>query len=250
LRSIIYTTLALVFCLIAPTAAAKDKSPMAVKTFNGFSEVRSELLNFMGGAKKRIWLSSNYLTDGDLVSALYIAKYRKLDVQVLLGKRKSNFYMSRLNFLKNQKIPVSIEPRSFPTSGQSAVLVDDNLLVINGDLNFLNKNYKYKSYVASHDYRGEYVTAFAKATSQPIPARAIPRPLVGRPRNQNTTTTATATPSTKNPWKKPTPTARERFYFRAYGKDGSYNYDRTAKETVAPSGVPTRLPSVPLYKKK
>src|SRR4051812_1521271 len=69
----------------------------APRRFESFSDLRNEVLDYISGATQRIWLVTPYLTDGEIVSALYVAQYRKLDVKVLLGRGKANSYMSRLS---------------------------------------------------------------------------------------------------------------------------------------------------------
>src|SRR5688572_28404829 len=94
-----------------PRASAAT-TEASVISFTTFAELRAYMLDAISGASKRIWLTTDYLTDGEIVSALYVARYRKLDVQVLFGRAKANFYMSRLAYLKNQNIPVFLQPPS------------------------------------------------------------------------------------------------------------------------------------------
>ena len=108
--------------------------------------------------------------------------YRKLDVQVLLGRSKANGYMSRLNYLKNQKVPVFLKPNTYRTKHTTAVLADNRLLYANSNLNFMAK---YKRFVATYPDPDEVVrfsNGFVKAAGLQVKAYAKPVPLVGRPR--------------------------------------------------------------------
>src|SRR5690348_2584680 len=96
----------LLACLLACTAApragvalAESETAPTTKRYETFSDLRADVLDLISAATQRLWLTTDYLTDGEIVSALYIAQYRKLDVKVLLGRAKANVYMSRLNYL-------------------------------------------------------------------------------------------------------------------------------------------------------
>lgn len=165
-------------CFPRAVAAAVEEN---VRTVSSFAEVRTALLEGIAGASRRIWMVTDYLTDGELVSALYVARYRKLDVQVLLGRAKANLYMSRLSYLKNQNIPVFLKPDGLRTSQPSAVLCDDRLLLVDSDLNFLNRVRQFKVSLGDDRERDVFVQTFAAAIERKIPAFATPLPLVGRP---------------------------------------------------------------------
>src|SRR5262249_22068141 len=60
-----------------------SKEDIRVSDFDSFGKLRLEVLNLIGQSKTRIWLTTDYLTDGEIVSALFVARYRKLDVKVL-----------------------------------------------------------------------------------------------------------------------------------------------------------------------
>ena len=100
---------------VAKTLATGPKPPtrQTETQVEGFSALRHRLLETIAGARQRVWLTSEYLTDGEIVTALYLAHYRKLDVKVLLGRVKAQSPLSRLNYLKQQKVPVWLLPDSF-----------------------------------------------------------------------------------------------------------------------------------------
>ena len=243
---------------LSTTSLLSAKPPASV-TLDGFSQVRQEVMGLIGMASRRIWLSADYLTDGDVVSGLYLAQYRKLNVQVLLGKKKANAYMSRLGFLKNQNIPVFLRPESFVTA-PTAILVDDRLLTIDGDLDFRANYRKFTVTLASVADAQAFEAGFSKAANVGIPARAEPVPLVGRdsggrsPSYRGATSSASASSdddgSTRGQAVRMGKRYRPPMGSAKYSKDeleGSFDYSYRDKK--APDGVPRKLPKEPLYQK-
>lgn len=220
---------------ISGTPAENDNSAESAaptelnqKSFDSFSALRHEVLDFMSAAKERIWLSTGYLTDGEIVSALFIAKFRKIDVQILLGRQNANAYMSRLNYLKRQKIAVFLQPSDFSTKTSTAILRDNDLVFIDGDLNFLVKNQRFTLTPASADAKAAFENSYAIAAGKKTPANARPTPLVGRPGMFKHT--AKGYDRSKLPQVKP-----------SYNpNDKGYIYSNQKKEK--PSEVPAALP--------
>lgn len=200
-----------------PAAAAESK------TFSSFADLRNELLNDIGGATHRLWLVTDFLTDGELVSALYVAQYRKLDVQVLLGKAKANHYMSRLNYLKNQNIPVYLKPETLKLSRPTAILCDDQLYLVDGELDFMAKYKKYTVDVTDGSEASSFAAAFAAAANLKLPAMARQLPLVGRAGGKGRVYV-------------PPPAST----YSAHAEPGVYTYDH--HKQPRPEGVPAKLP--------
>lgn len=216
---------ALILC--APIATATPGQPL--KSYDSFSGLRGDILDFISGATAKVWMHSDFLTDGEIVTSLFVAKYRKIDVKVLLGKKKSNAYMSRLNYLKNQNISVYLKPDSFKTEAVTAILCDNELIFIDGELDFMSRYKKFNVYRASAEETAAYVEAFAKAANLEVPAIANAIPLVGR---------ANANTSTYKPVYSGSQTAVT---------DGTFNY---GKERVQrPQGVAERLPKETKWQK-
>lgn len=213
-----------------PPSGPSAADAMAAKAgqkrqFPNFYELRASVLDAIGSATERIWLVTDYLTDGETVSALYIAQYRKIDVRVLLGRARANHYMSRLNYLKNQNIPVYLKPDSFkiPGGGATAIIVDNSLVTVDGELDFLAK---YKKFSLSYGTPSEAQTAmaaFAEALNAKVPAIPHQLPLVGR---HNPKGTVYEAPPTAN--------------FSGMDTGGAFRYDRKAEKR--PSGVTGKLP--------
>lgn len=205
------------------------------RTFASFSEVRNAVLDAMAGATRRIWLNTDYLTDGEIVSALYVAQYRKLDVMVLLGRGKANGYMSRLNYLKNQNIPVYLKPDSFKTSKPTALLCDDRLYYLDGELDFMAKVKKYTFDQPGAEEKERFIVAFAGAANLKVPAVARAVPLVGRANPQNVRSSAGAAAAAGGRYlPQPVPT------YSKTDASGAYTYDR--RRDPRPDGVPANLP--------
>ncbi len=217
-------------CLSLPHQTASAQS---TRTLQSFSELRSEVLTLISGATQRIWLATGYLTDGDIVSALYVAQYRKLNVTVLLGRARANHYMSRLNYLKNQNIPVFLQPPTYKSKYQTSILVDDRLLEATGDLDFLAKYKKVDLQIASPADTQTFASLFSQAASTRVEAKAHAVPLVGRARNHSNVYS---------------PTTKLSLPESAGDPGEAYRYDR--KQTPRPEGVPSKLPKVLKHEKK
>jgi hypothetical protein len=206
--------------------------PGVPRAVSSFAEVRSAVLDSIAGATRRIWIVTEYLTDGEIVSALYVAQYRKLDVQVLLGRGRSNAYMSRLSYLKNQNIPVYLRPEAFKPAQPTGVLTDDQLTWVDGDLDFLSRVRKFNLTTATPQDRETFTKAFADAAGLKVPAVAAPIPLVGRGN-------AKGVPQA---YSGPRPDPQLPASSTASGGAGgdAYYYGRTS--APRPSDVPAKLP--------
>lgn len=228
---------ALVVSAAAPTRAQGEPAASGPKTVDSFADLRTQVLDAISGATKRIWVVSDYLTDGEIVSALYVAQYRKIDVQVLLGRARANMYMSRLNYLKNQNIPTYLKPDSFKPGAPSALLCDDKLLLIDGDLDFLAKVRKYKLTTGTPDEKDKFAAAYAEAAGVKLPANAHPVPLVGKASGKGRVYSGSGSVSSGGATL-PVPTG----YTGPQGTDatGAYTYSRSPQPK--PEGVPAKLP--------
>lgn len=222
--------------LTAQIPVLSNQDDIQILNMNSFAELRSGILNLISGAKQRIWLVSDYLTDGEIVTALYIGKYRGVDTKVLLGKRKSNMYMSRLRYLKNQNIPVFYKPEKFPSGYPSQVLVDGSLYKISGELNFLDKSRAFKIQKGTKIELDNYIEEFQKATMQGSPEVSETVPLVGKAKHN-----AMGQPlAAREPVHNLLPPPREAPYVNM---GETYNYDRSPSSRSAPEGLARKLPS-------
>lgn len=217
------------------------------KTIASFADLRAEVLDAISGASKRVWLVTDYLTDGEIVSTLYLAQYRKLDVQVLLGRGKANHYMSRLSYLKNQNIPVFLKPDTFKPGHPTALLTDDRLLLIDGELDFLAKVRQYTASIAPADRREAFQAAFASAANLRVPAIPHQMPLVGKynPNSRIYTPAPSSGKGTVNANGTMTSAGGSGQVVRSgpaprVDNSGAYVYDRAG--APRPNDVPAKLP--------
>ena len=208
-----------------------------LKNTANFDELRHNVLELIGSSKRRVWLITDYLTDGDVVSALFLAKYRKVDVKVFLGRTKQNQYLSRLSYLKSQNIPVFTRPEH-GFIAPTLVFVDHKLYTINRDLNSLARIGQAQISQASPADVKNFVSWFRDALEYPEAAIVRPEMQIGRSRKR---------PAESSPGE---PADAETPLSRYEGEaDGSYNYDRSSLSRRAPEGVPTQLPRVPVWQK-
>jgi hypothetical protein len=230
--------------LSAQIPASTEQEDIQIFNMSNFTELRSGLLNLMSAAKQRIWLVSDYLTDGEIVTALYIGQYRGVDVKVLLGKRKSNLYMSRLRYLKNQNIPVYYKPEKFPSGYSSQMLIDGTLYKISGELNFLDKSSAFKIQKATKIELAAYIEEFQKAAGKNAPTIPDTMPLVGTPRHnaRGEPLGASRAPVSARERVRATPPSRsEPAPYVNHGD--TYNYDRNPQSRDVPQGLARKLPS-------
>lgn len=244
--------LLLSFALLAGTPALSQESEATV--LEGFPDLRQAVTELMSTATRRLWVVTEYLTDGDIVSALYVAKYRKIDVQVLLGRGKANAYMSRLSYLKAQDIPVFLKPDSMKLGASTAILADDQLIWVQGDLDFLSRAKEFRVTEGSEAEKEAFVATFSEALAMKVPANARQIPLVGRPprstgsggsggypaKNTGVSPSSPSSPTHGHPQgggRLPVPYSHEA---KTNDPNGVYHYRRTVDPR--PSDVPNRLP--------
>jgi len=204
----------------------------AHKKAENFNDLRDIVTDLIGRAESRVIIYTEFLTDGEISSALFLAQYRKIQTVAFLGENSMNRYLSRLGYLKAQNIPVFVRPSQSQFREPTLLLVDRHLYRINRDLDVLKPNLGADIQLASPAWVGrfekELITAL-KTNKQAIPK---PLPLVGRPGSR--------------------PVAGQNMQVDYHGEaDGSYNYDRaTSGRRSAPAGVPTQLPKTTVFEQR
>ena len=122
-------TIAIATMVIATTAIADRK-------FNSFDGLRDALLAEIAAAKRRVWLISEFVSDHDIALSLYIAKFRKLDVQVILGRERLAGFLSQHRYLTSHQVPLKVMAGVYrPT----LLVCDKKVLRINSDLDLLSE---------------------------------------------------------------------------------------------------------------
>lgn len=104
------------------------------RRYSDFPSLRRDILATMAGAERRVWLISEFISDYDISLALYVAKFRKLDVRVVLGRERLDASLSQYRYLHSHRIPIKV------VSGlrSSTILIcDERMFQLNSDLDFL-----------------------------------------------------------------------------------------------------------------
>jgi hypothetical protein len=204
-------------------AASGTVGAGASRSFDGFSALRHAVLEAIAGARQRIWLTTDFLTDGEIVTALYLAQYRKLDVKVLLGRWKAQHTLSRLNYLKQQKVPVFLRPDGFKPGQPTALLTDDALLYVDGELDSQARARRFTLIQGTLETTQRFASDFAAAANLQVPAVSRATPMVGRAHTGGRTHDGGGVSS----YNRPT-------------TDGAYRYE--SKAQPRPDGVSAKLP--------
>lgn len=224
---------------VARQSAAGQESPTppsdkpGQKNFADFVTLKKDLMGILSSAKERIWLVSDFVTDGDTVAALYVAQYRKVNVQVLLGRRKANSYMSRLGFFKRQNVPVFLKPDRFSFKSPTSILVDKKLYFVDAEMDFLVPNRHPIMREGSDEEAVKFEQDFISAFKEALPATPKPVREVGRiapPENR-----VRARPS--------------KAIYSPEEATGSYSHEHVTPG-ARPPGVPTKLPKETIWQQK
>lgn len=209
--------------------SAQTKSDPTSYQFDKFTSFRHEILNLIGAAKKQVIITTDYLTDGEIVTALYLAKYRGISVKIFLGAQKANHYMSRLTYLKRQKIKVYLTPPTFPVKTGTIIIVDQKIFRSKSSLDYRTVASHYSLTRPKNQEIIGIVKSYQSAFKSPV--IATPRPRVQlKPRVHH----------------KPRVTYKARSPSSSFSEPGVYNYDRYTKHRI-PDDVPNKLPKIPKF---
>lgn len=238
-----FKTLVASFAFLATNAFAEATSS---KELDGFPAVRSEVLNLIGGATTRVRVVTDFLSDGEIVTGLYIAQYRKVNVQVLLGQARATNVLSRLNYLKAQNVPVWLRPRGFMSQYPTILLVDDKLYTLNADLDSMAKHRRFAITAVPDTEVAKFADQFESATSTGVSPTPRNTPLVGRPgahsRGRGTynpdNDKATSHQNARS-------SASEESEQDRATKAGAYRYKRVKEKPT--TGIPTKLPKTTIW---
>jgi hypothetical protein len=152
------------------------------QTFTSFADAKSVLLDQMGMAKESIQLYTELLTDADIVSALYLAQYRKVNTTVMLGRADSQHFLSRLRDLKKQHIAVFEAPPQFPTQHRTVLAIDGQIpQVFDAPLDYRTRAKSFRIQTATSPQLELYRRFFGEVLSTGVVPRDSPNlPKVGR----------------------------------------------------------------------
>ncbi len=204
------------------------------KSFSDFKELKIHLIELISSATKRIYISTDLFADPDLASSLFVAKFKKIDVMVLLDPRQSSNYRSKVSFFLDNGIPVYSRAKSFHTKYKTLFIIDQGM-------------YTYK-YSLSSDTQDNYILyeflnfnltsiveefiVFKDSSSNPQSLRRPRLPSVkvssgnsaAKTYNKSSGGGTSITEGVTNI------------------EESVYEYDRYPQQRVAPLGVDTRLP--------
>lgn len=169
-------SVAVCFGMFFPSLSAR------AQTFTNFADAKSVLLDQMGMAKVSIQLYTELLTDADIVSALYLAQYRKVNTTVMLGKANSQHFLSRLRDLKKQHIAVFEAPPQFPTQHRTVLAIDGQIpQVLDAPLDYRTRAKSFRIQTATSPQLELYRRFFGEILSTGVVPKDSPNlPKVGR----------------------------------------------------------------------
>ncbi len=233
--------------------------------FSDFSSLRADVLSKIGGASKRIWVVTDFLSDAEIVSSLFIAQYRKLDISILLGKDRASHILSRLNYLKQVNIPVSLRPKDFYAKYRSIILIDNQIFGINAALDHMSKNGRYVLELLTTEQIPDFENRFSEAAKLKNAPQMAPLPQVGRARPNSRYykgSESSASPSQNTPKSAPTKQIETSSAHSSASSPGLSDttaiapnedpakspagYRYRSQRNKAPEGIPTKLPKTTL----
>jgi hypothetical protein len=166
------------FSLLALVLAFSWKAQ--AESFSSYSAAKLRIQELIGNAQKSIYLRTKFLTDGDLVMSIYVAKYRGVDSKVILGNQMASAYLSRYRDLLRQGVPIQLKNSNwaYPTS----LLVDGKLYELNVPLDDRVKGKTFEL-IEGNDVVAEAVMKdFSLATSFKTAApEKLPPPILQKP---------------------------------------------------------------------
>jgi hypothetical protein len=273
ISKVIQRLLAIVFILATPISFAQksegSSGERSLQEFPDFPSLRTDVLAKFGSASKRIWLATDFLTDAEIVSSLFIAQYRKVNISVLLGKDRATNILSRLNYLKQVNIPVALRPKEFYAKHPTILLIDNQLYALSIPLDYMTRTSRSSLEPLGVELLQDFELRFNEAAKLQNAPKMAPLPQVGRSRPNSryykiTESKGTAPPSTPSQSNsaaprsgsssvsdmesaqpaKPSPYQSKTSNDGTSGQNASYRY-RSGRQKP-PEGIPTRLPKTTL----
>ncbi|NBQ54621.1 MAG: hypothetical protein EBU49_13725, partial [Proteobacteria bacterium] len=139
-----------------------------------------------------------------------------------------------------------IKPKNFMPEVQSAILSDNQLFLIDGDLDFMTNRHNFVLRIATPAQAQEFASAFQSAVAEGLDVKPSPVPAVGRKGSASgragrayVPPPATAVPSAPKTHTQNPKTATS-------SPDQTYNYGRDRHSR--PQGIPQKLPKALKWK--
>lgn len=208
-----YRIIKSLYLCIAAALLIAAKPSIAAESFDSYEGLGHRLMGLIGSSQKRVWIKTTYLTDQHLVTGLKLAKFRGVDIRVILDSKKARYYMSRYRDLLKDGISTKITKGKW--SNPTSILVDGKIYSLSIPLN------------------SKVTTRFI--TMRPAPSSSIA--MFERDFSSLRRTKNVRRSSPKNSVSKP---VRRSSTKGAKSKQSVYTY--TNKKETAPSGVQTKLP--------
>lgn len=251
------------------TQAMASDQDKPLQEFSDFPSLRTEVLAKFGTASKRIWLATDFLTDAEIVSSLFIAQYRKVNISVLLGKDRATNILSRLNYLNQVNIPVALRPKDFFAKYPTIILIDNQVYGLSITLDYMTRASRSSLEILDPGQRQEFESRFTAAAKLQNAPKMAPMPQVGRSRpnsryykiseskgidaqpehSKKTAAEGRGTQPSSHPVESVQPAKADSNRTNTGGDNGSgqsSSYRYRSGRVKAPEGVPTRLPKTTL----
>lgn len=206
------------------------------ESFSSYSAAKLRIQELIGNAQKSIYLRTKFLTDGDLVMSVYVAKYRGVDTKVILGNQMASAYLSRYRDLLRQGVPIQLKNSNwaYPTS----LIVDGKLYELNVPLDDRVKGKTFELIEGNEVVSEAVLKDFLVATSfRTAPPEKLPPPLLQKPSSTKRGSLSQTAPhgSAVNP---DFPVSE----LSDASPDSPAGYRYKVEKTKAPEGVDVKLP--------
>jgi len=168
-------TILIIFLLIPLIGSADTFSPKASYQvcFTPQSNCTYKIVNAIKKAKHSILVEAYSFTSRPIIKALTSAKYRGIDVKMLLDKSlitDADKYYSPIPYFQNRNIWMKID--YIPSIAHNKVIIIDNNTVITGSFNFTRSAQKYnaENVLIIHDVKlaQKYTDNWYKRAAQSI----------------------------------------------------------------------------------
>ncbi len=211
-----------------------------VQTFEIYSRASSVVVKAITKAKKTVWVTTDFLSDGALVNALYLANLRRLDVKLLIKRSSVGQPLELSDYLAKRKVPVFYKENEGASKEVSAALVDDELILLNSSFHFRTKNTRFKIKYIDKKLHDRFREAFIRSSSNKRGQKV--EPVVSSKESQSRVVRSGAGPNAK--------VSGSSSGQGSSISGGVFSYDNQAPQRTAPVEVQQKLPKLPIYMQK
>lgn len=196
------------------------------KNFSTYKELKVYLIELISQAKERVYISTDLFADPDMAASLFVAKFKKRDVIVVLDPKRASDYRSKVSFFLDNGISVYAREKSFHTKYKTLLIIDKNMYTYRSSLVLETKeNY---SLVEFLNFNLSSVVEEFEKIQEKDNASKLKRPKLPELKHSSY------------------PKQQKEESNKSYGLTGIeesvYEYDRYPKQKQAPPGVDTKLP--------